>query len=85
MVGRGDRDNSRLRRHTFPVTGLGRALGVVTMVLGIVMFSALTAQVTAFIIARRGDSDSEADDEVLERLERIEASLAALAQKRTDA
>jgi voltage-gated potassium channel len=72
-VGYGDR---------FPVTTEGRAVSVFLMLLGISLFSLITASIAAMFVST-GEKEIEAKEEatladVLERLERMEARLVAL-------
>ena len=63
----------------FPVTNEGRAIAVVLMLTGIGMLGTITANVAAYFVT----ADEEAERERLtERLDRIEAKLDALAERR---
>ncbi|MEM9134826.1 MAG: potassium channel family protein [Actinomycetota bacterium] len=59
----------------FPVTGSGRVLAVVLMLIGISALSVITANVAAFFVS--GDVEDETDD-IDERLDRIESQLLQL-------
>lgn len=60
-----------------PVTGEGRAMAVVLMLLGIVVLSVLTAHIAAYFVDARDDRDAPQND-VVARLDRIEESLSAI-------
>jgi voltage-gated potassium channel len=69
-----------------PVTNLGRILAALVMLLGIGFVTVITASITGAFVSRsrreqhlEGDASSAAGDlqEVIERLERIEAALAS--------
>ncbi len=59
----------------FPITGSGRVLAVVLMLVGISGLSVITANVAAFFVS--GDVEGETD-EIDDRLDRIEAQLVQL-------
>jgi voltage-gated potassium channel len=62
-----------------PVTQEGRAMAVVLMMLGIVILAVATANVSAYFVDGRRDSNNDGTAntvEVLERLARLEASIA---------
>ena len=62
---------------TYPVTALGRGIGVVLMIVGIGTFAALTANVAAFLFESREPSGDAASDEVLAELRRLHGRLDA--------
>jgi voltage-gated potassium channel len=68
----------------FPVTPEGKAIAVFLMVLGITVFSLLTANIAAFLVRPKGESGATLDD-VLAKLERVEAQLAELRMMRDGA
>jgi voltage-gated potassium channel len=59
-----------------PVTGQGRAVALVLMLLGVLLFTVLTAHVAAYFVG--GDRTATPASELLERLDRIEAALVAI-------
>jgi voltage-gated potassium channel len=66
-VGYGDR---------YPVTGGGRAVAAVLMVYGVGLIGLLAASFASLFIGRRDEEERQArTDEIMERLERIEAAL----------
>jgi voltage-gated potassium channel len=68
-VGYGDR---------FPMSPAGRGVAVVLMVAGIAMFGVITATIAAYFVEQRAEEDLAGRlDQVVERLDRIEARLAA--------
>lgn len=62
---------------TYPVTALGRGIGVVLMIVGIGTFVALTANVAAFLFESQEPQRKDASDEVLAELRRLHARLDA--------
>jgi voltage-gated potassium channel len=65
---------------TFPVTPAGKGIAVVLMLLGIGLFGALAASLSAFFIERHQDDTFQPQiHEVMERLQRIEDALGVLA------
>lgn len=60
-----------------PVTGEGRAMAVILMLLGIVVFSVLTAHIAAYFVDTRDDRDTSQND-LVARLDRIDESLTAI-------
>jgi voltage-gated potassium channel len=67
----------------FPVTPEGRAVAVFLMVLGITLFSVLTANIAAFLVQPRSSSRASLDD-VVAQLNRLEARLEALSHQSAD-
>jgi voltage-gated potassium channel len=59
----------------------GRLVGIVLMFNGIALISVITAGVTALLIEQLRRQPSERDDEILAKLERLEASIAELKTK----
>ncbi len=70
-VGYGDR---------FPVTGIGRGVGVLLMVAGIALFSAVAANLAAFFVkSDRGDDRSRKDaDDLADEVRRLRAEVETL-------
>jgi voltage-gated potassium channel len=67
-VGYGDR---------FPLSPAGRGVAVVLMVAGIAMFGIVTASIAAYFVEQRAEQDLAGRlDQLLERLDRLEARLA---------
>ncbi len=67
-VGYGDR---------FPLSPAGRGVAVVLMVAGIAMFGIVTASIAAYFVEQRAEQDLAGRlDQILERLDRLEARLA---------
>jgi voltage-gated potassium channel len=68
-VGYGDR---------FPVSPAGRGVAVVLMVSGIAMFGIITASIAAYFVEQKADQDLAGRlDQIMERLDTIEAGLSA--------
>jgi voltage-gated potassium channel len=61
----------------YPKTAAGRGVAVFLMLVGISLFGVLTARVAAFFVEGHKHADHATIEEILERLKRIEASLAA--------
>lgn len=59
----------------YPVTGFGQGVAVFLMILGIGLIGVLTATVASFFVE---ESKGRREDEIVERLERIERALVAL-------
>jgi voltage-gated potassium channel len=67
----------------YPKTPAGRGVAVVLMLLGISLFSILTARIASFFVApEESDHPHEELDAIRARLERIEAHLSELARDR---
>jgi voltage-gated potassium channel len=64
----------------FPVTADGRAVAVVLMIMGIAMFSALTASLAAFFVQPREEGPTM--DDVMAKLDRLEAQIEDLRSRR---
>lgn len=64
----------------YPVTAGGRGVAVVLMLVGIGLIGVLTATVASYFVEQRADDDR---DEIIQRLDRIEVALAALASGQT--
>ena len=58
-----------------PVTDQGRMMAVILMALGVALLAVLTAHIAAYFVDDGRDTD---DSELLDRLNRIEDSLAAI-------
>jgi voltage-gated potassium channel len=68
-VGYGDR---------FPMSPAGRGVAVVLMIAGIAMFGVITATIAAYFVEQKAEEDvADRLDQVVQRLDRIEARLAA--------
>jgi voltage-gated potassium channel len=68
---------------TVPEDSLGRAVAAVVMVTGIAFVAVITAAISAaFVESARRRMGRNPDDEIIERLERIERALAALHDER---
>jgi voltage-gated potassium channel len=68
-VGYGDR---------FPMSSPGRAVAVVLMIAGIAMFGVITATIAAYFVEQKAEEDVASRlDQIMERLDRIEAGLRA--------
>jgi voltage-gated potassium channel len=68
-VGYGDR---------FPMSPAGRGVAVVLMIAGIAMFGVLTATIAAYFVEQKTEEDVASRlDQIMERLDRIEAGLRA--------
>jgi voltage-gated potassium channel len=68
-VGYGDR---------FPMSPAGRGVAVVLMVAGIAMFGVITASIAAYFVERKAEEDVASRlDQVIERLDTLEARLRA--------
>jgi voltage-gated potassium channel len=66
-VGYGDR---------FPMSSAGRAVAVVLMIAGIAMFGVITATIAAYFVEQQAEEDVASRlDQIMERLDRIEAGL----------
>jgi voltage-gated potassium channel len=66
---------------TTPVTAAGRGVGVLVMLVGISLFSLLTANVSAFFVAaQRNEVETATLEEVMSQLLRIEEQLGQLRQ-----
>jgi voltage-gated potassium channel len=68
-VGYGDR---------FPVTPEGRGIAVFLMLVGISVFSFLTANIAAYLVAPKDEENAASLDEVLAAMRRLEARVEAL-------
>lgn len=64
----------------YPVTPLGQGVAVLLMIVGIGLIGTLTATVASFFVE---ESKSTRENEIVERLERIEQVLTELASERT--
>ena len=62
---------------TYPVTALGRGIGVMLMIVGIGTFAALTANVAAFLFESQRPQRNDVSEEVLAELRRLHARLDA--------
>lgn len=60
----------------YPVTGFGQGVAVFLMLLGIGLIGVLTATIASFFVE---ESKGKREDEIVERLERIERALEAIA------
>jgi voltage-gated potassium channel len=68
-VGYGDR---------FPMTPAGRGVAVVLMIAGIAMFGVITATIAAYFVEQKAEQDVAGRlDQIMERLDKIEARLQA--------
>jgi voltage-gated potassium channel len=68
---------------TVPHDTLGRAVAAVVMVTGIAFVAVITAAISAaFVESARRRAGRNPDDVIIERLDRIERALAALAEER---
>jgi len=68
-VGYGDR---------FPMSPAGRGIAVVLMIAGIAMFGVITATIAAYFVEQKAEEDVAGRlDQIVKRLDRIEARLAA--------
>jgi voltage-gated potassium channel len=65
----------------FPVTPEGRGVAVFLMLVGITLFSLLTANIAAFFVEGQAKRDRASLEEVLTALHQIEARLAELQQR----
>jgi Ion channel len=66
-VGYGDR---------FPMSSAGRAVAVVLMIAGIAMFGVITATIAAYFVEQKAEEDVASRlDQIMERLDRIEAGM----------
>ncbi|MDA1280835.1 MAG: ion channel [Chloroflexi bacterium] len=61
-----------------PVTGAGRIFGVLTMIVGISIFGAVTAYITTFLV-RGSQSNADLLSQINNRLEKIEMQLSTTA------
>ena len=59
-----------------PITEQGRVMAVILMLLGIALFAVLTAHIAAYFVDDSGRATSR--DDLLDRLDRLETSLAAI-------
>jgi voltage-gated potassium channel len=70
---------------TVPENTLGRAVAAVVMVTGIAFVAVITAAISAaFVESARRRAGRNPDDVIIERLDRIERALAALAEQRNE-
>jgi len=60
---------------TIPTTAEGKAVGVLLMIVGVTFFGLLTANLASFFVERGQEPEGDKLDEVLRRLERLEAVL----------
>ncbi|MEK7214112.1 MAG: potassium channel family protein, partial [Chloroflexota bacterium] len=65
-VGYGDR---------YPVTPFGRAIAVFLMLAGIVLFSLLTASLSAMLVQRKESTTEDKLDQLLARVENLERKM----------
>ena len=63
---------------TFPVTGTGRLVAVALMVVGISLVGVITATVAAWFIDQTRDAEKAESADLVERLRKMEASLAEI-------
>jgi voltage-gated potassium channel len=69
---------------TFPVTPAGRGIAAVLMATGIALFGVLTANLAALLVDQGADEAAEDGTTIADRLDRIEAQLAALTRALSD-
>lgn len=65
----------------FPVTPEGKGVAVLLMLVGISLFSLLTANMAAFLVKPKESANVASLDDVLEQLRRLEAKIEALAER----
>ncbi|HLZ70457.1 MAG TPA: ion transporter [Dehalococcoidia bacterium] len=69
----------------FPVTAEGRGIAVFVMLIGVGLFSYLTASISAFLVAQRQDKEPVTLQDVMIQLQRLEAQISLLRQQASSA